>query len=194
MRQLSGPVYGNTPLIANGGIVYIGDSFGMFQAVRFSFGIAAGTPLWSRNFNPISSSAAMSIDGSTVYFGTEGGQQGSAVLHARLASNGNAAWQFNRGALAITSVVVGLDSTIYISAKGTGRGDVYAVTSRGGERWAFRTASQDSEPSAVALSPSGDAVYVADAAAFKVYAINTANGQQVWAYTTAGTVFWYCTS
>lgn len=130
---------------------------------------------------PITTSTAVSIDGSVVYVG-----YGAPVnaLKAFNAQSGSEIWRFSRNLANGASPVVGQDSTVYIV---TDEGWLFAVTPRatsGSEKWAFRSHTSNSSPGTPALSPGGDMVYVINPVAMKFYALSTANGALLWSYPT----------
>ncbi|MBI4835365.1 MAG: PQQ-binding-like beta-propeller repeat protein, partial [Planctomycetes bacterium] len=115
-----------TPLVAGDGYIYVGDLSGRFHqinantgAVGWSVNLGAGNSIWS--------SAALSLDGTTLYVGCNNGN-----LYARNKSDGSEKWTFNAGIGIQSSPTVDSKGRIYFGTLNDGFvSRIYALTDTG---------------------------------------------------------------
>jgi uncharacterized repeat protein (TIGR01451 family) len=115
-----------TPLVAGDGYIYVGDMSGKFHQINANTG-ALG---WSVNLtggDSIWSSAALSLDGTTLYVGCVNGN-----LYARNKIDGSAKWTFNAGIGIQNSPTVDSKGRIYFGTVNNGSvSRIYAITDTG---------------------------------------------------------------
>ena len=173
-----------SPIVVNGA-VYVGSLDGNIYALNAT----NGDKLWSYTTGSYVSSPAFA--NGIVYAGS-----GSNIF-ALNAATGDELWNYTTSGAVVDPTVVG--GAVYISSAATKSNDVYALNATtGNELWTDNISNYQNwgtSPPAVA----NGAVYVASTgsnASFdpinNVYALNAANGDQLWNYTNEwpGTIIW----
>jgi outer membrane protein assembly factor BamB len=162
-----------SPLVGPDGTIYVGGVDGNFYALRP--GVNETRIKWTvRTGGFVSSSAALSPDGATLYVGS-----GDGRLYA-ISTDGAVRWSFPSGAAIWGSPAVGGDGTIFFGS--TDRA-VYALRPDGTERWRFATGGQIYASPAIG---SDGTVYIGSNDQ-RFYAIQE-NGTKRWEYFTNGPI------
>ena len=173
-------VFWTTPAIGPDGAIYIGSEKVMNNDTPYLYCINTnGTLRWRyAPASPIYSSAAISQDGATIYFGSDDGK-----LYA-LSTNGTTVrWTFNTGPKAITAApAIGADGKIYIGVGSVLNPKFYCVNTNGTTNWVFTCTNRIQ--SSAAIGDDGTIYFGSDD--MHVYALNT-NGTLKWAAFTGAT-------
>lgn len=165
-----------SPVISSdGSVLYCGagSSLWAINTAATSNGVAP-TVKWSYPLGVgMTSSAALSPDGSTVYQGAYDGN-----LYAINAANGALIWRVQVGfknAVTSASPAIGTDGTIYL---GSNYGSLYAINPDGSQKWIFE--SKADIRSSVAINADGTVILACYDG--YVHAINSSNGAEKWRY------------
>ena len=173
-------VFWTTPAIGPDGAIYIGSEKVMNNDTPYLYCINTnGTLRWRyAPASPIYSSAAISQDGATIYFGSDDGK-----LYA-LSTNGTTVrWTFNTGPNAITAApAIGADGKIYIGVGSVLNPKFYCINTNGTTNWVFTCTNRIQ--SSAAIGDDGTIYFGSDD--MRVYALNT-NGTLKWAAFTGAT-------
>jgi|GEM_PF-1524376 len=174
---VSSHIKGVTALRGEDGVLYIGDSGGMFYALN-----PDGTEKWNLSLNTGSGSQEI-YDGSAVL-----GQDGTIYVTSQngslyaISQTGSINWIFTtiNSADIRTGAAIADDGTIYVNDR---EGNFYAVNPNGTQKWSFAHAGGgDSNP---AIAPDGTVYFGSDDD--NLYALNP-DGTVKWNYTTGGNV------
>lgn len=121
----------SAPSVGPDGTVYVGCvdryMYALFPNLPAGTTLAARTKWRFQTGGPISSTGALSADGSTLYFGSD-----DKNLYAVNTSNGQKRWERSTGNAIWAAPVVGPDGSIYV---GSLDGKMYAFNPDGSDKW-----------------------------------------------------------
>ncbi len=172
---------------ATNGIVYASANGQGPDIGLYAFDAKNGAKLWY--IPEIVALSSPTVVNGVIYVGSVGANRG---VYAIDAASGKQIWNYSYAGGVNSSPVV-VDSVVYV---GTGTGHVLALNSVSGEKlWDFKTAGRTFEDGntisdGVLSSPVvvDGRVYV-DSQLYYVYALNAADGSQIWNYTTGKEVY-----
>lgn len=172
----------STPIIDSKGIIYFTSANNVY-AIDTTSDPNGNDPKWTYSITGdlISSGAALSADGKTLYFGTHT----NGLLYAINTADGSMKWNYTTGEIDNTPVV-GPDGTIYV---GTYTGVLYAIIDSGNQatvKWnptikTFKGAS-------IALSKEGIIYIGCYKASDNFYAVNSSDGTVKYSCTLTGAI------
>ena len=169
-RFTTGDDVRNSPLIGQGGIIYVGSGDSYIYAVN-----PDGSEAWKFPTGGVVYSSPVQGDDGSVYFGS-----GDKYLYA-LTADGKPRWRYETGDVIYGSPTIGPNGTIFF---GGFDNHVYALNPDGTLKWKFETQSIVFTKPAVT---STGTVYCGSGDTY-LYALNP-DGTEKWKYQTGGGIF-----
>lgn len=169
-QNLEGAFF-SAPVLSNG-VIYAGSTSG---GNLLALNAQSGSLIWKANIGQDLNDMTPVVVGQVVFVAAN-----STWLLALNAANGNVLWKTNLNEV-IKSAPTYAGGLVLVNASAT----TYALDARTGlVRWQFHETGSG-WPTSAAPTVQGQLVYVAQGTRPIVYALNLANGKQVWAYAVA---------
>jgi outer membrane protein assembly factor BamB len=178
----SGQVY-STPVLSSDGAMFVGSNDGHVYKFNCSTGDVVWSYLVGNGMNGVSSSAALSDDGSVLFFGGTDDE-----FYALSTASAAVLWKTSLGGINVCGAVA-FAQAIGLVFFGDTSGDVYAADATTGEiKW--HQQCQRAVSGGVSLDPAGATVYVA-CSVMGVVAFDARSGARKWAFVAPSTSYYF---